>query len=84
MLWPGLEECVWSTSDYSVEVTARKLPVCATFKCVYVQYIDVYVFPGAKSVFDGVYTDAKLYKHVWYLSSVCFSARHTANPEKMV
>lgn len=29
VLWPGLKECAWSTADYSVEICARKVLICA-------------------------------------------------------
>lgn len=36
MLRPGLEECAWSTADYSVEVSTRKVPICVACVCMQV------------------------------------------------
>lgn len=45
MLWPGLEECAWSTADYSVELSAKKVLICASL-CVRVFAYNIYMFPA--------------------------------------
>lgn len=41
----GLKECAWSTADYSVEVSVRKVLLCAALcMCASGQYLHVYAF----------------------------------------
>lgn len=52
VLWPGLEECAWSTADYSVELSAKKVLICASLcvcvcACVCVQYLHVSCLYGS-------------------------------------